>query len=863
MIRGYENATRDLRGIFERFLPSTWRGLEEGRKDGHNAVLGAIANEMQKSELDAIDSKTESWLETADGVYLDKWGNYMGVPRKEGWDDDKYREYLKHEVTAKKGTIQGIIDGILWELDDPNLNIFIYEPWKNIFYLNRSFLNGEDHLQGLYYRYAVIDIHVPFGIPQDVLEEIVRKYKDAGVLVYYTYDSGLGKDAELYSIELTDIGVNTEAVFYFGAKTKHDKTIYLQERLTSDENRNERLFYTNNSLTNGTKVLTGGVYSEQVPNLIPNSSFKLGTDGWTGWDKTSIHNPNVETYQGHAYTAVYFGKAPTPVADLVNSKHITLKPNTQYVLQIKTRSTIKGHAVTYLQEYGADGKLIKDNAFIVNQVDGTQYVTHVQKFTTSATAEYGVFRIRVFPGDEFMASEVMLTEGTNAPALWYPADGESTEGAEGNLNYAFSANRLSDVMPNPLNVSDVLTEATMAPQEVYKASSKKDDVIADFNAQGVSMLQNVFLGYFLKCISFYIADDSKLKYKFVPPAVSEDKNATDKLYNGMVRLVEGNFDFVFKDAENTGYLYSRITSLEKGLHRAQAQVINDAFSTLTITLDDAGMIHMNYPEEDVTHQTDVFFYQLINVRDWFLREYPEIASASYNKAQYIKISTEGSPYGMHLQALSVYADGIDVTDYSKWDETPVPAPLEGLTPVDAPTVSSGDWILKLNKLSSLTNIKTIFSYPHGDPTINIALSEDKIHWTNIYNGRAGEGSDIKLGDYLAVEDKGLWLGNIIHDFYANYTLTVNDSSHLPSIQVYDFAHSVWETIGKGDDLTIHIPNFGNYMDKMGFALFRTFDSDVTRELGTVFHVNRINYDLTVMRPSDETTIGMTSQLQTV
>lgn len=867
MIRGYENATRDLRGIFERFLPSTWRGLEEGRKDGHNAVLGAIANEMEKTELDALDSKSESWLETASGTYLDKWGSYMGVPRKKGWDDDKYRTYLKHEVTAKKGTIQGIIDGILWELDDPSLNIYIYEPWKNIFYLNRSKLNGDDHLQGMYYRYAVIDIHVPFDIPQDVLEEIIKKYKDAGVLVYYTYDSGLSKGANIYSIELTSIGDNTEAIFYFGAKTKHNKTVYLQERLASTEGRNSRLFYTNNSHTNGTKVLTGGVYATDAVNLISNSSFKLGKSGWTGWENPYIHDPNVEHYDGKDYTAVYFGQAKDTVKDLVHEGHIPVKPNTQYVLQIKTRSTIRNNPLTYLQEYDADGKVINDNPFIVNQLDATQYVTHVQKFTTRATAEYGVFRIRVFPGDEFMASEVMLTEGTIAPDHWYPTpeEGGDEDETAGNLNYAFSANRLSDVMPNPLDVSDIMAEATQAPQEVYRASSKKDTVIADFNAQGVSMFQNVFLEYFLKCISFHI-EDSKLNYKFVEPPVANDKTANDTLYNGMVRLVGTNFNFVFKESENAGYLYSRISDVEKEIHGAQVRVINDAFASLKITVDEAGQIHIQYPEEDVTHQTDVFFYQLINMRDWFLREYPEIASASYNNARYVKFSTEGSPFGMHLKALTITTEtGEDVSSFGKWVDTPIELETDALVPVDAPEISTGDWVLDLQTTYSLAGIKTIFSYPAPDATINIALSDDQIHWTNIYNGVSGEANNIVLGDYLAVEDKGLWLGNIIHDFYANYTLTLDEGNHLPNVQAYNFAKSTWDLIGTGTDLEVHIPYFGNYMDKMGLSLFRTYDSSAegskAQGLGTVFHVNRINYDLTVTRPTDETSIGMTSQLQ--
>jgi hypothetical protein len=83
--------------------------------------------------------------------------------------------------------------------------------------------------------------------------------------------------------------------------------------------------------------LTGGIYATDAVNLISNSSFKLGKSGWTGWENPYIHDPNVEHYDGKDYTAVYFGQAKDTVKDLVHEGHIPVKPNTSYVLQIKTR----------------------------------------------------------------------------------------------------------------------------------------------------------------------------------------------------------------------------------------------------------------------------------------------------------------------------------------------------------------------------------------------------------------------------------------------------------------------------------------------------------------------------------------------
>lgn len=171
------------------------------------------------------------------------------------------------------------------------------------------------------------------------------------------------------------------------------------------------------------------VENNGAENLIQNSSFKLGKAGWSGWEGPYIHDPVVETYHSKPYTAVYFGQNTQPYADLIHDGKIPLTPSTSYVFQIKTRSLIKNHAVTYIQEYDAAGKVINDHAFILN-VNSPDYITNVQKFTTSAAAEYAVLRIRAQPGDQFMASELMLTEGTIVPKSWYPSSMDNATTAD-------------------------------------------------------------------------------------------------------------------------------------------------------------------------------------------------------------------------------------------------------------------------------------------------------------------------------------------------------------------------------------------------------------------------------------------------
>lgn len=171
------------------------------------------------------------------------------------------------------------------------------------------------------------------------------------------------------------------------------------------------------------------VENNDTENLIPNSSFKLGKTGWSGWETPYTHDPVVETYHSKQYTAVYFGQNKQPYVDLIHDGKIPMKPNTPYVFQIKTRSLIKNHPVTYIQEYDSAGKVINDHEFILN-VNSPDYITNIQKFNTSATAEYGVLRIRAQPGDQFMASELMLTEGTIVPKNWYPSSVDNATTAD-------------------------------------------------------------------------------------------------------------------------------------------------------------------------------------------------------------------------------------------------------------------------------------------------------------------------------------------------------------------------------------------------------------------------------------------------
>ena len=257
---GYKNATGDDRRLFMRFLPTPWRNLTD-EKNTHNALLGSITTLAETEEEDLKQSKDESFLDTASGVFLNKWGNFSGVFRRDNETDEHYRTRIKHWFTKKKGTVNSLVDNILEEFEDDNLDVYIYEPWRNIFYLNRSLLNGVDHLQGHYYRFAVIDIHISENIDVKRLAYIVDRYKDAGVMVYFTYENGMNLDASVYDLQLHP-EFSAEAFIDFNGSHYLQDTFPLGA-LANPDKVDANLFYTNDSHLNGEDVLSGSPYHDR------------------------------------------------------------------------------------------------------------------------------------------------------------------------------------------------------------------------------------------------------------------------------------------------------------------------------------------------------------------------------------------------------------------------------------------------------------------------------------------------------------------------------------------------------------------------------------------------------------------------
>ncbi|QDJ97610.1 hypothetical protein PALS1_177 [Staphylococcus phage PALS_1] len=231
---------------------------KKDNQDPNFALIDALNEEMNQVEKDAIESKLQSSLKTSTSEYLDKFGDWFGVYRKTDENDDVYRARIIKYLLLKRGTNNAIIDAIKDYLGRDDIDVSVYEPFTNIFYTNKSHLNGEDHLMGYYYRFAVINVSIGDYFPVEIID-VINEFKPAGVTLYVTYD-GASTIRGGAIIKWLDGLPKIETYQEFDRFTGYDDTFYghinINQRKETD-NSSSGIFKTNHSLINSLDVLTG------------------------------------------------------------------------------------------------------------------------------------------------------------------------------------------------------------------------------------------------------------------------------------------------------------------------------------------------------------------------------------------------------------------------------------------------------------------------------------------------------------------------------------------------------------------------------------------------------------------------------
>ena len=158
--------------------------------DTNYAILHAIDSVLNDVEKETIESKKHSALHSATGEYLNYFGGWFGVRRKDGESDSRYRRRIVQYLDMPRGTNQSVILAVRRYLEDPYVGVEIYEPYEDIFMLNKSKLNGTHGLMGDYYRFAVIQISIGSPFDEDLIDYVYR-FTPSGVRVHINYDPSL------------------------------------------------------------------------------------------------------------------------------------------------------------------------------------------------------------------------------------------------------------------------------------------------------------------------------------------------------------------------------------------------------------------------------------------------------------------------------------------------------------------------------------------------------------------------------------------------------------------------------------------------------------------------------------------------
>lgn len=257
---------------FTRFLPPVWRKKISTSHDMysmHDAIIGAIDYTLSQVKDDTIMSKQESLLNEAEGPFLDYWGSWFGLNRKDGWSDDTYRAAIKSHVTHPRSTVEGIRQAIVNYFDLNMSDVYIYEPFRDIFRWNRGKWNSSYKFHSTYYDTAVIDVQLGKNVPSSI-QDLLNWFRMAGVLWVVSYNGS----AHDVNAPIFDFSSEDDLLFINELQFLYGYSIY------------------------DSFSLTPGIYSEpsvDISEFIWNRSAWNSGDSWLGQE--SEITPYVELSQ--------------------------------------------------------------------------------------------------------------------------------------------------------------------------------------------------------------------------------------------------------------------------------------------------------------------------------------------------------------------------------------------------------------------------------------------------------------------------------------------------------------------------------------------------------------------------------------
>ncbi len=178
------------------FTQKIWRNyppfFNNNQESGELYTLTeSLRQAIEEAGFDTDSGKKMMYLLTAEGKWIDYWGEYFKVERLENEDDETYKHRIIWEVTRPKQTLKAIQECITRYTGINESEILIFEPFTQL--KPTDFGAESDTIRAYgweYWTWAVIDIHIPLQFSFELSQKIQETTKAYGIKVVFTTHSG-------------------------------------------------------------------------------------------------------------------------------------------------------------------------------------------------------------------------------------------------------------------------------------------------------------------------------------------------------------------------------------------------------------------------------------------------------------------------------------------------------------------------------------------------------------------------------------------------------------------------------------------------------------------------------------------------
>jgi len=155
------------------------------------AITESFRQAIEETGIDIETSKKMMYLLTAEGEWIDRWGDYFGVKRLENEEDENYKQRIIWEVIRPRQTIDGLKQVISYYSGIPKSAIEIYEYFRELSPVDFGARADVTRTVGIeQFNWCIINIITPAQLSNEVKRKI-EETKAAGIKVYYETFSSL------------------------------------------------------------------------------------------------------------------------------------------------------------------------------------------------------------------------------------------------------------------------------------------------------------------------------------------------------------------------------------------------------------------------------------------------------------------------------------------------------------------------------------------------------------------------------------------------------------------------------------------------------------------------------------------------